>query len=732
LNYPGKQVLNIYANDSAGNLNSFERIFYINTSLNITKWKNDLILYSNNISNITVFNSTGNLISENISINQNLTIELNFTNISLIIINLSANDVDWSYNFFVFDENLEFENSVINDIGTNATHYVYFKNFTKFYNETNNYYGRLRFPRNRSYFSNLYYCPEENLSQCYKISSTCNTYLDSNNTACFNDTSDFSYIYIPHFSAVFGDNDTVSPTITFVAPQNNSVLNNGFNNNLTIITNEITTCTYKLNSGSSYSLNHLGNNKFRKTFNNENTDAWIDGEYNFTVTCTDLFNNNKTEIIFFNVNDTTDPVINYTDVDASTDEADITVRTNEPTLCNYTYDSSVYLLPNSNYRINHEKTVNSSGMYRIRCYDKAENYDWYNLDVDFEEEEEEEEEEDEQDSGSSSPSSGPTKIQTYWEELSIGNHTMYVSSSEIAITKLVFSLINEKNRSSSLTVSRVDNLPTSFSELEDYIYQYLRISPYNLNEEDIEKVIINFKVSNNWFDTNKTDRETVKLHRYINGWNEVSTKLVNSDSNYFYYEAESPGFSYFGINAKQKIQQEQVEDQEDQLDQEDQIIVSDTEPSITGEVVQNETSDNEKSSLSEEVTKNPFKFILPILLFLIIASIISFYFYQKKYSVVTDKDLVDLREYVQKCEVEGVSFEKIREVLINVGWKPSIIDLVLHDVHIPHSELMKLVNYIKFSLNKNLSKEQIKENLKKVGWQPEVIQEAFKELKESL
>ena len=86
------------------------------------------------------------------------------------------------------------------------------------------------------------------------------------------------------------------------------------------------------------------------------------------------------------------------------------------------------------------------------------------------------------------------------------------------------------------------------------IYKYLNITTEGL-EGKISRVEFYFSVDKDWI--SETSVENVKLWRYHNGWEELSTEEIESTYNKVNYMAWSPGFSYFAIageKAKQWIQ----------------------------------------------------------------------------------------------------------------------------------------------------------------------------------
>jgi len=67
-------------------------------------------------------------------------------------------------------------------------------------------------------------------------------------------------------------------------------------------------------------------------------------------------------------------------------------------------------------------------------------------------------------------------------------------------------------------------------------------------EENIKDPTIGFRVDREWLLDNDIDQSSVELQRYSEGtWNKLSTEMSDSDENYLYFEAKTPGFSPFAI-----------------------------------------------------------------------------------------------------------------------------------------------------------------------------------------
>ena len=83
------------------------------------------------------------------------------------------------------------------------------------------------------------------------------------------------------------------------------------------------------------------------------------------------------------------------------------------------------------------------------------------------------------------------------------------------------------------------------------VYQYLQLTKKNVQDTQADKITIAFKVTKAWLDSNNLKSADVSLYRYKDDeWNELTTRVVSSDSTNVNYEAFTPGFSYFAIGAK--------------------------------------------------------------------------------------------------------------------------------------------------------------------------------------
>ncbi len=142
-----------------------------------------------------------------------------------------------------------------------------------------------------------------------------------------------------------------------------------------------------------------------------------------------------------------------------------------------------------------------------------------------------------------------------WAELLPGKvEVVKITNEDIGLTEI---RIEVKNPAKSVTI-RVVKLPGKpadmIHEISGRVYAYIEISRKNLEDENIEKAEITFRVEKSWLESNNLDKDTVVLSRYKEneGWVPLPTEVVSEDRDFVYYRATTPGFSYFAISAQEK------------------------------------------------------------------------------------------------------------------------------------------------------------------------------------
>ncbi len=106
-------------------------------------------------------------------------------------------------------------------------------------------------------------------------------------------------------------------------------------------------------------------------------------------------------------------------------------------------------------------------------------------------------------------------------------------------------------------IIKFNQKPNSVSDAENS-FVYLKIEPVNFENEDIEKVEIDFLVNRSWAEENGLDLSKGILYRSdgtSREWNENEGEKKYSRSDLIVFKTELPGFSYFAIGGKEPVQE---------------------------------------------------------------------------------------------------------------------------------------------------------------------------------
>jgi PGF-pre-PGF domain-containing protein len=84
------------------------------------------------------------------------------------------------------------------------------------------------------------------------------------------------------------------------------------------------------------------------------------------------------------------------------------------------------------------------------------------------------------------------------------------------------------------------------------VFQYMEITPKNLNNTQIRTARIEFRVNTTWLFANSFEKEDVILEQYENatGWQRLVTRVISENVTEVLYSAVTPGFSIFAITAE--------------------------------------------------------------------------------------------------------------------------------------------------------------------------------------
>jgi PGF-pre-PGF domain-containing protein len=118
-------------------------------------------------------------------------------------------------------------------------------------------------------------------------------------------------------------------------------------------------------------------------------------------------------------------------------------------------------------------------------------------------------------------------------------------------------IIITSNVTTNATISVTPTNFPIFTDLriggEGKVYDTFEIQTTGIDNSNIQNVTLRFKINISWTIANGVDPASVSLYRneeifwFFPNWVELPTTFLGSDSQYYYYEAVSPGFSSFAV-----------------------------------------------------------------------------------------------------------------------------------------------------------------------------------------
>jgi len=105
-------------------------------------------------------------------------------------------------------------------------------------------------------------------------------------------------------------------------------------------------------------------------------------------------------------------------------------------------------------------------------------------------------------------------------------------------------------------IEKVERTPDIPVPASGTAYTYLEIAVENPGAAKIAGRV-EFKVAKSWIADNSIDEATVKLSRYDEtggNWNVLLTSKVGEDDATVFFDAETPGFSLFGVTGEKKVE----------------------------------------------------------------------------------------------------------------------------------------------------------------------------------
>ena len=595
VNHTGTHTIKFTFNDSLGNAVNSSEITFAQVGPIDFLGANKTIADNNvnNVSNVSFFDASGNLLSAAANINQTIKLFMALNGSGAKVVNVTVNfngsAANWNLTTEIFVR--VNDSTVVNHLRNNQSaiilDYIIFVNnsFAKFLPDNESYFGVLRLPMNANSNgiggqSELWYFANENdmsskvnITQCAGgFSPTHQQALSAGTFPCWNNTDNQSVdVFVPHFSVVAFTNNTNAPTANVTTPA--SIQTEGmFIPNITTSSDAVT-CLYQVNgSTSNTSMSKSGNICLGVTERLKNwtgTDNTRPNLYNITFSVIDDDNNINTYVWAFNVTDSTLPnAPNGSRVSSSVGETSATVtitNINESVNANVSYGTSVGSLGSTSLEtdFNQTQAVSITGLTASTQYHfnvtvcDFNNQCVKNGTFNF--------------TTSSAATTTTTTTTTttsaggggggavtsnveasagrQWDSLAAGSSgVLTINKENIAVTGVIIDVKNAVTNP-SITVEKLVSNPLSTAAAAK-VYQYLQLKKSNIADLDASKITINFKVPKSWLTSNSVGEDDVVLYRYSDGkWNALPTSKTGADANNVIYQSTTPGFSTFAIGS---------------------------------------------------------------------------------------------------------------------------------------------------------------------------------------
>ncbi|HLD07411.1 MAG TPA: PGF-pre-PGF domain-containing protein, partial [Candidatus Nanoarchaeia archaeon] len=187
-------------------------------------------------------------------------------------------------------------------------------------------------------------------------------------------------------------------------------------------------------------------------------------------------------------------------------------------------------------------------------------------------------------------------------------HVVNVAKDAISVEQVRITvdsaLSNAEVKVASLGSKKPDTLPAPAGAA----YQFLEISRKNIEEKNLKEATITFKVPGSWLEKEEVGEDEVLLQRYTSAWEELETRKTKNVGSTVFYEADTPGFSYFVVTGRVKAAAQGAE------------VNATTAATAVGGNESEELGTEAAIALTQPIKKDPLVMIVPVVLIVLIGA----------------------------------------------------------------------------------------------------------------
>jgi len=297
-----------------------------------------------------------------------------------------------------------------------------------------------------------------------------------------------------------------------------------------------------------------------------------------------------------------------------------------------------------------------------------------------------------------------------WGKLN-GTGEFVINRSGFAIRDISFKVKNEVS-GAVLTVKQWGSKPPTVSNMTSSVYEYYEITKSKLDSSNLYDIIFKFNVEKSWLTSNDLTASEISFYRYVNGWQKLTTTNIGSDSTYYEYNAQSPGFSYFAIastvttTTTQSLQTTTTSTTSTTMQNYSITPSSSTTTTTQAEKSKIVNIDNIKKAFNKKYLLYGLLVLIPIILI----------YLTHKYHIGIANTIVPKIKNIISLTIK---------IIIGIFKAPKEPKKEKKKINIDHNDL---VDYIKKFKNKGFTKSEITHQLTSEGVTKKTINKLYKEL----
>ena len=289
------------------------------------------------------------------------------------------------------------------------------------------------------------------------------------------------------------------------------------------------------------------------------TSALADGAHNWSVSCNDTVELNNVSLSRNFTADGAAPSISESGSSGITSSgATISVTTNEAATCKFDTSSSASYDNMANGMDGAESTTHSKGIgglssstkytYYVKCLDAYNNAMTTGTSISFTTSSSGSS--GGSGGGSSSGSAGQFEKKTWTSVFAGETATVEVDNGAIGVTEVSFS-VDEDAYGLWVKIDKEESFPSTVPAFSGEVYRKLEITKNSGTKVDLQDIVVEFKVAEEWLSSKGFGNGDVALFRHVDGeWVELETEQTGEKDGYVHYASSTPGFSYFVIGEK--------------------------------------------------------------------------------------------------------------------------------------------------------------------------------------